>query len=292
MNLHHLELFYHVSRHGGISRAVRHMPYGIQQPAVSTQILLLEQDLNTKLFDRRPFRLTRDGAELYEFVRPFFENVEAVGARLRNKRAPKLRVGAAEIVLREYLPAILREVRKTFPEVRFGLRSGTQSELEHWLVEGELDFAIVTLVDRGQRGLKYHSIVKLPLVLLVHRTSAVKSASDLWGQDRIEEPLICMPPSESVCRSFQKGLQQLKVDWPTSVEASSAALVTRYVADGYGIGVTVNVPSAIEHPDVRVIPLRGFDLIEIAVLWRSPGNALQSALLKAIQARARQLWPT
>ena len=51
MNLHHVELFYHVAKHGGISRAVRHMPYGIQQPAVSSQILLLEQDLGVKLFD-------------------------------------------------------------------------------------------------------------------------------------------------------------------------------------------------------------------------------------------------
>ena len=79
MNLHHLELFYYVARHGGISRAVRHMPYGIQQPAVSGQVLLLEQDLNTKLFDRRPFRLTTDGQELYDFVRPFFQDVEALG---------------------------------------------------------------------------------------------------------------------------------------------------------------------------------------------------------------------
>ena len=37
MNVHHLELFYYVARHGGISEAVRNMPYGIQQPAVSKQ---------------------------------------------------------------------------------------------------------------------------------------------------------------------------------------------------------------------------------------------------------------
>ena len=32
MNIHHLELFYYVARHGGISEAVRKMPYGIQHP--------------------------------------------------------------------------------------------------------------------------------------------------------------------------------------------------------------------------------------------------------------------
>ena len=29
MNVHHLELFYYVARHGGIMEAVRNMPYGI-----------------------------------------------------------------------------------------------------------------------------------------------------------------------------------------------------------------------------------------------------------------------
>ena len=52
MNVHHLELFYYVARHGGISSAVRHMPYGIQQPAVSSQVLQLEKTLrDTHLAD-------------------------------------------------------------------------------------------------------------------------------------------------------------------------------------------------------------------------------------------------
>lgn len=39
MNVHHLELFHHVARNGGVSAAARAMPYGIQQPAISSQIL-------------------------------------------------------------------------------------------------------------------------------------------------------------------------------------------------------------------------------------------------------------
>ena len=40
MNVHHLELFYYVARFGGIGAAVRNIPYGIQQPAVSAQVWL------------------------------------------------------------------------------------------------------------------------------------------------------------------------------------------------------------------------------------------------------------
>jgi DNA-binding transcriptional LysR family regulator len=50
MNIHHLELFYYVARHKGISEAVRNIPYGIQQPAISGQILQLEDFLGTTLF--------------------------------------------------------------------------------------------------------------------------------------------------------------------------------------------------------------------------------------------------
>src|ERR1019366_5888135 len=99
MNIHHVELFYYVARHGGISRAVRHIPYGIQQPAVSSQILRLEEDLGKRLFERNPFRLTAEGVALFEFARPFFENLDAVAGRLRQTAPPQLRLGASELVL-------------------------------------------------------------------------------------------------------------------------------------------------------------------------------------------------
>src|SRR5271170_744407 len=68
MNVHHLELFYYVAKHGGISEAVRNMPYGIQQPAVSGQISQLESFLGLTLFRRRPFSLTPGGQELFDFI--------------------------------------------------------------------------------------------------------------------------------------------------------------------------------------------------------------------------------
>src|SRR5947209_8598238 len=56
VNIHHLELFYHVVKHRGISAASRRMPYGIQQPAISGQLSQLEKSLGVRLVERRPFR--------------------------------------------------------------------------------------------------------------------------------------------------------------------------------------------------------------------------------------------
>jgi DNA-binding transcriptional LysR family regulator len=291
MNLHHLELFYYVCRHGGISRAVRHIPYGIQQPAVSSQVLLLEEDLGTKLFDRQPFRLTPDGQELYDFIRPFFDNVDGVGAHLRSKRAPKMRIAASEIVLRDYLPTIITSMKKSQPALRFALKSGYQAEMERWLYDGDIDVAITPLEMRPHAGLKFEPIVTLPLALVVPKHSPLRHAKELWAQDRIDESLICVPPSESICRTFQKGLKRLHVTWPVSIEASSTTLITQYVANGYGYGVTVNVPTVVTHPKVRALPLDGFDPVEIVALWHPPQSPLVTALIAAIRARAGELWP-
>jgi DNA-binding transcriptional LysR family regulator len=73
MNVHHLELFYYVVRYRGISAAVRKIPYGIQQPAVSGQMRQLEDDVGKELFERSPFRLTPAGEKLFGYVRLFFK---------------------------------------------------------------------------------------------------------------------------------------------------------------------------------------------------------------------------
>ncbi|HYP17831.1 MAG TPA: LysR family transcriptional regulator [Opitutus sp.] len=291
MNLHHLELFYYVAKHRGISRAVRHIPYGIQQPAVSSQILLLEQDLGAKLFERQPFRLTAEGQELFAFAEPFFDRTEEVAARLRQRQAPTLRIAASELILRDHLPAIIEQLRKKHPTLRFALRNGFQSQIEAWLQDGQIDLAIAPLVARPQAGLKCLPIVQLPPVLLVPKGSPVKSAADLWARPRIDEPLICLPAAEAITRVFRRGLQTIKVDWPTSIEASSTEVVTQYVANGYGLGVGVYLPHLIKHPAVRSLPLPGFEPVEIAALWRPPVSSLQEDLRHAIEARARELWP-
>jgi DNA-binding transcriptional LysR family regulator len=291
MNIHHLELFYYVARHGGISRAVRNMPYGIQQPAVSSQILLLEEDLGAKLFERQPFKLTREGEELYEFVRPFFDNLFPMAEKLRKQSAPSLRIGASELVLRDYLPAVVEQLRQHEPKLRLGLRSGFQNEVEKWLLDREIDLAVVPLENRPPARVRCQRLLRLPLVLLVHKKSKLKSAATLWAQETIEEPLICLPATEPLTKNFKRGLQHRQVDWPHSIEASSMGLVTRYVANGYGIGVSLGDTEVVKHPDVRVVPLEGFEPVEIAALWSGEPSPLVQVVLEESRRFVAKHWP-
>ena len=291
MNIHHIELFYYVARHGGISEAARNMPYGIQQPAISAQLLRLEDDLGVKLFTRRPFSLTPPGKKLYQFIEPFFSNLERVGAALQPEATPYLRIGAPELVFRDHLPGLLNDLRARFPRLKLSLRSGYQHQLEAWLEAREIHLAVTPLETNPPNSIKMVSLLHLPLVLLVPRRSPVKAVEDLWTRDKIEEPLVCLPPSETVSKNFQEGLARIGVDWPPGIEASSLDLISTYVLNGYGIGLSVAVPGQPFPPRLRALPLEGFKPVELGVLWSGALNPLENTLLEEIQRRAASLRP-
>lgn len=292
MNIHHLELFYYVAKNGGISRAVRNMPYGIQQPAISSQILLLEEGLGVRLFERMPFKLTPQGIELFTFVQPFFENLNPVAARLRRKSAPLLRLAASELVLRDYLPVIVERLRQQEPQLKLSLRSGFQADMEKWLSEREVDLAITPLDSKPPSRVRCLKLMRLPLVLLVPKKSKIKSAKELWTRGQmIEESLICLPQTEVMTRLFKRGLQRLKVEWPHSIEASSMDLITRYVANGYGIGLSVNTSENLNHPALRILPMEGFESLEIAALWNGAPTPLLATVLEEARRYVAQQWP-
>jgi DNA-binding transcriptional LysR family regulator len=289
MNIHHLELFYYVAKHGGIMPAVRNIPYGIQQPAVSSQIAQLEEFLGTTLFHRRPFALTPAGRELYDYIKPFFDNLETVAEKIRGGVSQRLRIAASETVLREHLPAMLQELRQPFPKLKVTLREGYYPEIVVWLQQREIDVSLGLIGSKPPAGVKALPLFKLPLVLLVPKTSKIKSAQELWTRDPIEESLITVPSNEFISRAFQAGLTKLGLDWFSRIEVSSVELVQTYVANGYGIGVTVGVPKMKLHPEVRLLPLEGFEHVMFGVLWQGGKNPLLDAFLKIAQVAARRL---
>jgi DNA-binding transcriptional LysR family regulator len=289
MNIHHLELFYYVAKHGGISEGVRHMPYGIQQPAMSAQIIQLEESLGVTLFQRRPFALSAAGQELYEFARPFFDNLSSTADRLRGGVSQQIRIGASEVVLRDYLPAALQETRKKFPKLKLTLRTGYHPQLCSWLEEQQLDLVITVLEQKAPAGVRVTGLLSLPPVLVVRRDSGITSAEELWKRDRIDEPLITLPAHEPVCRSFEQGLRRRGVDWFPSIEVSTLKLVETYAAHGYGIGLTVAIPKQKVLPPLRVLPLEGFELMRLGALWNGKPTPVMQAFLHTIEEMARTL---
>ena len=289
MNVHHLELFYFIARHGGIMPAVRNIPYGIQQPAVSAQVAQLEESLGVTLFRRRPFELTTEGEKLYHFIQPFFSNLDKMAAELQGGQTRHIRIGASTIILRDHLPDLFQAVRNKFHGLRISLREGHPAELEQLLEQEEIDLAITLTGKKPPAGLRLLNLIELPLILLVEKNGPFRSAADLWKLDRIAEPLICLPQAEVISRNFQTGLAKMNIDWFPGIEASSLDVIESYVANGLGIGVSVAIPGKALLPKVRSLPLNDFPTVILSALWRGRPTPLLQTFLDELASRARQL---
>jgi len=267
MNPHQLELFYHVAKSRGVTRAARQMPYGIQQPSVSAQVNALERDLGVTLYERRPFRLTPAGQELFRFVEPFFGRMTEVRAKLQG--AAHLRIGASPIVFRDYLPPVLKAVQRQFPQLSMILRALNQPELIAAIEQDELDVVISLIPDNLSTTLRAVDILQLELVLLVLKSSNVKAAKDLWANKRIVEPLISLKPNELICQLFQQTLTSRGLSWLPKIEMDSLDLIEKYVEKGFGVGLSIRAPRKRWPSTIRVLQLPNFRPVRLGVVYRS-----------------------
>lgn len=289
MNIHHLELFYYVARHSGISEAVRKMPYGIQQPAVSAQILQLEAHLGVSLFQRRPFCLTQAGDRLYRFIQPFFQNLDNVAEEIRGSALELVRIGASDVILRDHLPEIIQRLREKFPSTKLVLRSGYQTDLLEWMRKSELDLALTLLDKNVPAGLQTRVVMHVPLILLVNRKSKLRSVEELWVQKRIVEPLLSLPPNEIICRHFQDGLRSRGVEWKPTIELSSLELIETYAENDYGFGLGLDLPGRKFSKRLKVLSLPGFPPVDFGLIWQGEPTPFVDALMQEAQRRAHIL---
>lgn len=289
MNIHHLELFYYVAKHGGIAAAVRAIPYGIQQPAVSGQIAKLEESLGVKLFTRRPFALSPAGVELFHFVEPFFANLQPLAAKIRGRALPQLRIAAPSLALHDHLPDLLHRLRAKFPDFKLHLHEAGQAEAERLVQAQEVDLAITVLEKKPRAGLHSKPLVKLPLVLLVQRDDPLRDAAELWARDTIEQPLITFPEGEPVRAQFQRGLEERGVEWYGGIEVNSIRLIECYVANGFGIGLAVAAPGVGTMPEVRCIPLHDFPGLTMGAIWNGDLAPIARQFLEEVEAQVKTM---
>ena len=289
-NLHHLELFYYVAKYGGITPAVRKMPYGIQQPAVSGQMLQLEKELGVKLFNRRPFALTHAGNQLFEFLNPFFSELPNIAEQLMGEESYHLRLAASGTVLSNHLPEVLDKLKKQYPNLKLSMTELIASEsAENLLATQEIDIAITTLNSSLPGSVKKIELLKVPLVLVVPENSEYKTFSKLQSSDdqEITEPLISLSSEHTINVIFQNELKNRGINWDTHVEVTSLELISNYTNRGYGVGLTLDAPGIKLPKGLRKINLRGFPQLRMGILYQGKLKPIAEkfALLAAIHAK-------
>ncbi len=145
MDLKHLRTFATVAEQGSVSKAALRLR--IAQPALSRQIINLEQELGVQLFERvgRGLLLTREGEQLLDSCRSVLGHVSLLteeADRLRDGNSGVLKVAASPQIIESVLSTFLRRYAISFPNVQIKLTEAIGRDQLVMLERGEIDVSI------------------------------------------------------------------------------------------------------------------------------------------------------
>jgi len=120
------------------------------QPAISTQIKNLEDELSLKIFIRQGKRitsLTEAGKEIHrhaEAVIASTEAIKSISQEYTNKDKGTLRIATTHTQARYALPNVIKAFSQRYPNVQLRIHQGDPVHISEMVVHGKADFAIAT----------------------------------------------------------------------------------------------------------------------------------------------------
>jgi DNA-binding transcriptional LysR family regulator len=159
MLLAQIEAFVEIARTRTISRAADTL--FVTQPALTTRLQRLEEELDTKLFVRTPrgMKLTEAGEVFLPHAVKALDSL-ADGRRIVNAfergGAGRLTLGAAPAISTYVLPRILKRFSISHPRVGVSVRTGHSEEVLELVLREQVDLGLV-------RELRHPDIVSTPL---------------------------------------------------------------------------------------------------------------------------------
>lgn len=294
MNVHHLELFYYVAKFGGISAAIRSMPYGIQQPSVSAQISRLEKELGVLLFTRRPFQLTPEGDLLYERIQPFFTQLPDLADEIRGEGSTHLKLGACPSVLRHHLPALMLAMKAKKPGLRITLKEIQMDEIADQLVKQIADISVGAVIGSFPPPLRVDELLRVPLALLVPEDFPCNTWKQVLKQHRRKDggmslALIAPPPQSVITRRFREGLTGTGLIWESEVEVGNFDVIRDYVKHGFGVGMSVVIPGAAAPAGLKQITIPDFAPVQVVAVYLKEPKPVVSWFVQEIKGFVNHL---
>lgn len=145
MTLEQLRTFLWVARLGGFRKASDRLH--LSQPAVSTRISNLEDELAAKLFERGTGEpvLTKKGQQLLGYAEQMLFVEEEIKERVANPAETEglFRLGASETVAQAWLPSFIKALNSQFPRVNVDLTVDISLNLRASILERRLDLAFL-----------------------------------------------------------------------------------------------------------------------------------------------------
>src|ERR1700675_2667231 len=237
MDFDQLETFLEVARHASFSRAAEKRFR--TQPAISSQIRGLEEEVGAKLFDRSGGKvsLTAAGKAFQKYVEETLDARKAMLVAIAEmERVPRgeIIVGANEGTCLHILPEVFADFKKQYPDVSVNIKRSDYAGILESVIDNSVDFGVVSLPVTDNR-LTVVLIHRDELVIIAppqHPLAKMKSATIAQAA---KFPLV-VPKIGHTRDALENLFYERKLKPRYTMELDSSELLKRFVAADAGVG--------------------------------------------------------
>jgi DNA-binding transcriptional LysR family regulator len=282
MDFDQLESFLEVARHASFSRAAEKRFR--TQPAISSQIRGIEEEVGAKLFDRSGGKvsLTAAGKAFQKYVEDTLDARKAMMVAIGEmERIPRgeIIVGANEGTCLHILPYVFADFKKQYPDVSVNIKRSDYGHILESVIDNTVDFGVVSLPVTDNR-LTVVLIHRDELIIIAppnHPLGKLKSAS---VADVTKFPLI-VPKAGHTRDCIEELFHERRLKPNISMELDSSELLKRFVAADVGIGFIArsNVEEDVRANALVAIPIADAQVRrDLALVFRKDKALSRAAL--------------
>ena len=138
--------------HGSFTRAAEHLNYS--QSSISRMISDLEKEWGLTLMERKGTSVspTSDGMKILPYAERLiaeFNELQNQVLQLNGLDSGLIRIGTFSSVAAHWIPNIIREFKKHYPNIEYELLIGDYPEIQKWVLEGRVDCGFNILPSKG-----------------------------------------------------------------------------------------------------------------------------------------------
>ena len=153
MNISKYLAFVKTIEYGSFTKAAEMLNYS--QSGISRMIGDLEQDWSITLLERGKsgVRLTSDGTRILPYIKSVCDEYEKLKMQideLNGLQSGLIRIGTFSSVATHWLPNIIKNFQKDYPNIEYELLLGDYSEIETWIAEGRVDCGFLRLPTKSE----------------------------------------------------------------------------------------------------------------------------------------------
>lgn len=283
--LRQLQYFIAVAEQGSVTRAAQNL--SISQSSITEAVKELETDLGVELFERHPrgLHITHNGHQFLRHATKILAGVSdarrAFSQERQERTGGKLNLGVTSLVAGYVLSDLLARYRRACPGVEVSAIEDNGSYLEHLLVGGELDVAVMVISNlRDRMALQAEIIETSPYRLWLPLGHPLVSADIISVADIAKEPLIMLTVDE-IEENTGKLLTALGARPHVAFRTRSVEAVRSLVATGAGIALLPDLvyrPWSLEGDRIESRDVSGaLPVVQVGMVWRKGSGLAQSA---------------